>query len=275
MSRQPAATTSALPAAPTGRGSIALPFPRLLSRGTLRRRLGRFLAEVEVDGQILLGFLANSGRLPGLMEPGTPVWLAAVEGSRDPKGHPGGSGRRTSHDLVLVEQPHSLVCVDTRVPNALMKVALCSGALPDFACYPRVQPESRYGHSRFDFRLSDRQPEPGDAACLPCCLPECLIEVKSVTLQEGIAGLFPDAPTTRGQRHVAELAEAVREGHRTAIAFVVQREDVEYVAPHDAMDPAFGKALRAAARAGVEVRAYGCNVSPEGISLRGELEVRL
>ncbi|MCL5027011.1 MAG: DNA/RNA nuclease SfsA, partial [Chloroflexi bacterium] len=147
------------------------------------------------------------------------------------------------------------------------------GALPEFACYPALRPEFTYGHSRFDFWLSGR-----DVGCPASDLlapPDCLVEVKSVTLMRDGVGLFPDAPTVRGRRHVTELAEAVRAGHRAAVVFVAQRSDVRSFVPNDALDPAFGAALRAAAAAGVEVHAYGCDVDRERIWLRQRLEVAL
>jgi sugar fermentation stimulation protein A len=105
--------------------------------------------------------------------------------------------------------------------------------------------------------------------------PPCWIEVKSVTLvQQGVAR-FPDAPTLRGQRHVRELMRAVQEGQRAAVVFVVQREDAERLVPHDENDPAFGRALRQAARAGVEVYAWRCRVGLDAIQLADAIPVQL
>ncbi|MGI6169202.1 MAG: DNA/RNA nuclease SfsA, partial [Christensenellales bacterium] len=101
------------------------------------------------------------------------------------------------------------------------------------------------------------------------------IEVKGVTLVEDGIGLFPDAPTVRGRRHVDELAQLAREGARAAVLFVVQREDGRKVAPNWRTDPAFAEALARACAEGVEARAYGCRISPEEAVLQRELPVDL
>lgn len=61
-------------------GNVGIRFARPLQRGTLVRRISRFMAEVKLDGEAVLAFVANSGRLTGLMLPGTPVLVAAVGG---------------------------------------------------------------------------------------------------------------------------------------------------------------------------------------------------
>ena len=103
----------------------------------------------------------------------------------------------------------------------------------------------------------------------------CFVEVKSVTLVEGGNGLFPDAPTTRGKKHVGSLAQAVREGHRAAVVFVVQREDVIGFRPNDNADPEFGQALRDAVREDVEAHAYRCHVSPKAVEIDSSIPVSL
>jgi sugar fermentation stimulation protein A len=103
----------------------------------------------------------------------------------------------------------------------------------------------------------------------------CYIETKSVTLVVDGVGLFPDAPTERGRRHVLELAEAVESGHRTAVIFVVQRPDAKEFSPHYTADPAFGDALRAAVSRGVEVYAYNCRVGRRSIAIHKAIEVKL
>jgi sugar fermentation stimulation protein A len=100
-----------------------------------------------------------------------------------------------------------------------------------------------------------------------------LAEVKSVTLVEGDRGLFPDAPTARGARHVRELSALARRGEPSAVVFVVQRPDARSVTPNRATDPAFADAMAGAARAGVSLLAYTCRVGPAGIRLEGRVPV--
>ena len=128
---------------------------------------------------------------------------------------------------------------------------------------PAVRREVTYGESRLDLMLEGAS-------------GRCYLETKSVTLVEddGVA-LFPDAPTTRGVKHLHTLARVVAEGHRAAAVFVVQRSDANFLSPHDSADPEFGAALRAALAAGVEVRAYRCSVTPEEIRLADSIPVAL
>ena len=102
-----------------------------------------------------------------------------------------------------------------------------------------------------------------------------LVEVKGVTLEREGHCLFPDAPTERGVRHLHELMRAVEEGHRATAFFVIQMADVLDFAPNDTTHPAFGEALREAARRGVEIAAYTCRVTPETVTLDAPVPVRL
>ena len=112
-----------------------------------------------------------------------------------------------------------------------------------------------FGESRLDLRLQ------GPAGL-------CYVETKSVTLVEDGVGLFPDAPTTRGAKHVRSLAQAVKAGHRAAVIFVVQRDDAQALRPHDEADPDFGAVLRESVAAGVEAFAYGCRVTETALNPR-------
>ncbi len=122
--------------------------------------------------------------------------------------------------------------------------------------------EAVYGDSRIDLALRN-----GDR--------HALIETKSVNLVEDGVALFPDAPTTRGQRHLRTLMQAQREGIAAGVLFVIQREDARSFHPHDAADPAFGHWLREAAQAGVRVEAYRCLVTPEAMTLNSAIPVEL
>ncbi|MFQ5693169.1 MAG: DNA/RNA nuclease SfsA, partial [Nitrospinota bacterium] len=106
-------------------------------------------------------------------------------------------------------------------------------------------------------------------------LPACLGETKSVTLVPGGVARFPDAPTLRGARHLRHLTEHASAGGRAAVLFVVLRSDAKAFSPNDENDPAFGRALREAAAAGVTVRALSCRVSKREIELLGEIPVRI
>lgn len=215
---------------------------RPLIEGAFVQRDNRFRATVEIDSRLTKAHVPNSGRLRELFIPGQPVLLAHV-----PAPH-----RVTDYDLVMVQLDDQLVSMDARLPSRLFQEAVEAGWLDAFIGYPQINPEVTFGESRLDF-------------CLANGGERCYVEVKSVTLVEDGRGLFPDAPTLRGQRHVRELMDAVRQGHRAAVVFVIQRSDAVCFAPHVAADPDFARVLWAAQEAGVEVYAYTCVVSPDSI----------
>jgi sugar fermentation stimulation protein A len=174
-----------------------------------------------------------------------------------------GAHRKTRYDLQLVEFDGRWVSVDARLPNDMVEEALRDGRLAPLAGYPSVRREVTFGRSRIDFLLeaTDR--------------PPCLVEVKSITLVVDGLGCFPDAVTARGRRHVEELSRAVQSGYRGVVVFCVQRDDAVGMRPHDESDPEFGRALREAARRGVEVYAYACHVEPGQVQISRPLPVYL
>jgi sugar fermentation stimulation protein A len=224
-----------------------------LVKGWFVARDNRFRVTVEVAGREVWAHLPNSGRLGELLVPGHRVVL--VERS--------GPHRKTGYDLSLVKVEGRWVSVDARLPNDLIAEALRAGQLEPLIGYPVIRREVAHGRSRFDFLLEaeDR--------------PPFLLEVKSITLLVDGLGCFPDAVTARGRRHLLELAEAVEAGYRAAVLFCVQRDDATGMRPHDESDPDFGRALREAARHGVEVFAYACRVEPGQVEIARRLPVYL
>lgn len=174
---------------------------------------------------------------------------------------------------MLTEAPDGsgLVSIDATLPNRLVARALSDGGIEEFGPYDTVHSEPRVGSHRFDFllrnggdgELTHRQAGPNDL----------LLEVKSVTLVERGVGLFPDAVTDRGARHLRTLAELAGTGRRCGVLFVLQRDDAHRVRAADTIDPAFAAALDEAAAAGVRVRARGCRVTRKGVELADPLPV--
>jgi len=229
------------------------------------------------------------------------VMASAVEGGEDAVNEPREEGAEQEGNAG--GQRRIWVSVDTRYPNMLFGQALRAGALKEFDgtftvapehCYHLLSPwkeeaaawkEEADGDTR---PVHDREVQSVDAgaeraaAKAParpvrsrmdfyldggCRERSCLIEVKSVTLCKGGVGLFPDAPTDRGARHLRELARAVEEGYRAYAVFIAQREDIRIVKPNRETDPAFADALERAEKAGVRLLGYRCRVTPEEISL--------
>ena len=223
-----------------------------LVEGRFLERLNRFAALVEVAGQEVQCHVANSGRMREMFVPGYRVLLKPRSGKH----------RKTQFDLALVDLGSGLSSADARLPNALVAEALDLACLPQFHGYPRVRREVTFGESRLDLLLEG-----------PRGL--CYIETKSVTLVIDGVGLFPDAPTIRGARHMGSLAQAMAAGHRAAAVFVVQRDDATAFATNDEADPGFGVAFRKALSAGVEAFAYNCRVSERAIDLSCRLPILL
>ena len=223
-------------------------FPAPLERGRLVRRYKRFLADVEMDdGRALTAHVPNPGAMLGLNTPGLPVWLSP---SQSP-------ARKLSHTLEMVEADGGLVGVNTMNPNRLAAEALEQGRIAELKGYDLVRREVRYGQaSRVDFLLSgpDR--------------PDCWLEVKNCHFRRnGRLAEFPDCVAARSAKHLRELEAMVAQGERAVVLFVLQREDCDAFAPAADIDPAFARGLGQAAAAGVEVLAYACDMSTEGVTL--------
>lgn len=224
-------------------------------------RPNTFLVEARLDsGGIVAAHMADRGRLLTKLVPEARLVL----------GHKAGAKRKTQYQVAGVYGDDQLISLDTQLPNRLIEAALRVQALLPFAEYMHVEREVTLGASRFDFGVA-HEPPSGKRYGADC---PCVIEVKSVgDVENGIA-LFPDAPTSRGRRHLLELADLAEHGKRTAVIFVVQRGDGEAVAVNRAIDPDFADTLAEVAQRGVELYAYRCPLTLAGITLGKELGVR-
>ncbi|MEM6567789.1 MAG: DNA/RNA nuclease SfsA [Planctomycetota bacterium] len=223
--------------------------------GRLVKRYKRFLTDVELDdGSILTAHCPNTGSMKGCLEPGARV---ALRDSEDPK-------RKLRHTFQTIEVGDTWVNVDTGLPNALAAEAVAAGLIEELDGYGSLRREVKYGtNSRIDLLLEDD--ERGRA----------YVEVKNTTLATGDLALFPDAVTTRGRKHLEELARVVADGDRGVMLFCVSRDDVRRFAPADEIDPEYGRTLREVADAGVELLAYSTRVTPTSFELGRKLPVEL
>jgi sugar fermentation stimulation protein A len=227
-----------------------------LTEGVLQRRYKRFLADVEIPGLgEVTAHTPNTGRMTGCSEPGRPVYLSRSE-SR---------GRKHPWTWEMIRMDVGLVGVNTSLPNRLMRLALEAGAVPGFPAGGAVFAEVRRGLSRLDLRYSP----PGGAG------PDTLVEVKNCSWVERGRALFPDAPSQRAVRHLAELASAAEDGLGAAVIVVIQRPDAEAFSPADAVDPAWGKALRDAIGRGVKALAFEAELSLAGAALGRQVPLLL
>jgi len=225
-----------------------------LTPGRLIRRYKRFLADVELlDGSQVTVHCPNSGSMAGCATPGSNVLLSLSTKTT----------RKYCYTWELVETDGYWVGINTGLPNRLTQEAIESGVISELQGYTEIRPEVPYGrNSRIDLLLG------GDTGL-------CYVEVKNVTLLRDTRALFPDAVTTRGQKHLHELMRVVTEGHRGVTLFIVQREDATSMSPADDIDPTYGQLLRQASEAGVELLAYQAVVTPAEIRVSRSLPIRL
>jgi sugar fermentation stimulation protein A len=225
-------------------------------RATLLRRYKRFLADVALeDGARVTAHCANPGSMMGLSAPGLPVWL---EPNDDP-------ARKLRYSWKLAALPGGhWAGIDTGVPNRVAGEALRARLIPELAAYGGVRPEVRYGAaSRVDFLLT----EPG--------LPDAYVEVKNVHLRRtGDWAEFPDSVTLRGARHLEELGNMAERGARAVMLYVIQRTDCARLAMAADLDPGYAAAFVRARARGVQMLAWVCAISPQGVRLCRPAPVR-
>jgi sugar fermentation stimulation protein A len=225
-----------------------------LVTGTLVKRYKRFLADVRLDdGRLITAHTPNTGSMLDCSAPLSKVFLSRSDSPT----------RRYPFTWEMIEMPDSLVGVNTSVPNKLFWEAARLGALPGVPPPALLEREVRAGRSRLDLKITA---EDGT---------EVWAEAKNCTLvREGLA-LFPDAVSARGARHMEELSALVGPGRRALLLVLVQSAGARAFSPADSIDPAWGRALRAALSSGVEIMVREAHLSPLEVSLGPELEVLL
>ncbi|MEF9959684.1 MAG: DNA/RNA nuclease SfsA [Niameybacter sp.] len=218
-------------------------------------RPNRFIAYCEVGGEEVKVHVKNTGRCKELLIPGVTVYLE----------HSDNPSRKTAYSLIAVRKGERLINMDSQAPNKVVYEALKNGSLslPGLeGVLTHIQPEKTYKDSRFDVYLeTDKE--------------KVFVEVKGVTLEEEGIVRFPDAPTERGKKHVYELMDALQQGYKTYVLFVIQMERVNYFTPNVVTHAAFAEALREAAGKGVQILAYDCVVAPGELTLGQPVVVKL
>lgn len=221
-----------------------------IKKGRFINRPNRFIANVEIDGEIKVCHVKNTGRCRELLQKGVTVILH----------RPDRRERKTEYDLVAVYKGDMLINMDSQAPNAVFRsFANYSGYFGEDV---RIYPERTYGDSRFDFYIESKE-------------RRIFVEVKGVTLEQDGVVRFPDAPTERGVKHLKELIRAVADGYEAYIFFVIQMEKCRYFTPNREMHPAFADTLAEAAASGVRVVAMTCRVGEDSLELLDSVDVKL
>ena len=235
-------------------------FPDPLQEAVLLRRYKRFLADVELpDGRKMTLHCPNTGSMKNCQQPGSRIWFTLSDNPK--RKYPG------TWQIVEVDGG-ALVGINTSLANGLVAEAIAINRIAELSGYSSMRKEVAYGkqRSRIDLLLESENGK-----------RDCFIEVKNVSLGVGYGvGLFPDAVTSRGQKHLQELIDVVRSGHRAVLFFCVQHSGIDAVRPADEIDPDYGQLLREAAKAGVELIAYRArfDLGKSGVELLDPLPVQ-
>lgn len=221
-----------------------------IQRAIFLRRPNRFIVYIEVDGREEVCHVKNTGRCRELLTYRATIYVE----------HHDNPNRKTKYSLIAVEKGDLLINMDSQAPNKVVGEWLIDKE--PFGKVKLLKPECTYGSSRFDFYLETET-------------EKIFIEVKGVTLEEDGIVRFPDAPTERGIKHLEELRVCVEAGYKAAVIFVVQMEGMQHLEPNDKTHSQFGEALRQARKAGVEVLAYECKVTPSSLEISKSIPVML
>jgi sugar fermentation stimulation protein A len=229
-----------------------------LVEGVLVNRYKRFFADVRLpSGEIVTAHCANSGSMLSVKEPGARVWLSPAPNPE----------RKLRWTWEIIEVHGGLVGINTGHPNRLVAEAIAAGEISELMGYASLKREQKYGkNSRIDILLES----PGK--------PPCYVEVKNVTLKRQPGehpAEFPDSVTERGAKHLIEMTDMVKSGARAVMFYLVQRGDCQRFTVAADLDPTYAKGLKSAMKQGVEAVCYGCEVTPDGITIRKPLTLDL
>lgn len=213
-------------------------------RGIFKNRPNRFITEVEVDGEVEIAHVPNTGRCKELLVEGAVVWLK-------PSNNP---NRKTKFSLHFVENKNVLVSLFSQQANSIVYDAIVEGKIKELAGYNHHKREKTVDNSRIDIYLENEN-------------EKCYVEVKGVTLIVDGEARFPDAPTERGSKHLKELIKLKKEGNRCAVFFLIQHPAGNFFRPNWENDPIFSETLNEAYEKGVEIIVYKCDNQLDRIEL--------
>ncbi len=221
-----------------------------IKRAKFIERKNRFIAEILIDGKLELCHVKTTGRCKELFIKGADIFVQEVSVP----------GRKTKYDLISVYQNDMLINTDSQVANTLCLELIKHGGL--FKDVKSIRQEYGKLNSRFDFYVEYED-------------KKAFIEVKGVTLEENGVALFPDAPTSRGLKHINDLIELKAMGYEAYIIFMVQMENALVFRPNIKQDKAFADGLKRAKIEGVNIKAFRCFVGEDSIYPLSEIEVRI
>ncbi|WP_068547792.1 DNA/RNA nuclease SfsA [Thalassotalea crassostreae] len=229
-------------------------FKSVYQSATLIKRYKRFLADIELsDGTITTIHCPNTGAMTGCAQPGFKIWYSLSDNPK--RKYPGTFELSQDFD-------GNMIGINTTRANQLVVEAISNGVINELIGYQTLKTEVKYGqeNSRIDVMLSDEEKI------------DCYVEVKSTTLLIDGCGYFPDAVTTRGQKHIRELMSLVKQNKRAVLLFCVQHSGINQVKVADFIDNKYAELLKEAIKNGVEILCYGCDIEATGIEITKKLQ---
>ena len=236
-----------------------------LVKAIFKSRPNRFIAEVEINGEIVKAHVPNTGRCKELLVEGAVVYLR-------PSDNP---NRKTKYSLYYVENNGALVAMVSQEANKLVFDAIKNNNIEELSGYSIIESEKTIGNSRIDIYLANHDGKDdldskgkGESECQ--IIDETYVEVKSVTLiKEGVAQ-FPDAPTDRGRKHLEELISLKKQGMRAVVFFLIEHPNGNFFRPNWENDPKFSETLLKAYDNGVEILVYKTKNTLDAIEVLGD-----
>jgi len=218
-----------------------------LIHGKLIKRYKRFLADIVLDnGDEITAHVPNSGAMTSCIEENCDVWLTFHD---NPK-------RKLKYTLELTKMGENLICTNTGVANKIAIEAIQNETIKELHGYSSLKPEQKYGqNSRIDILLENEN-------------QKCYVEVKSVSLKIDNYLAFPDAVTSRGTKHLNELAQMAKDGHRAVMLYVIQRDDNLPFRLANEIDKKYCEVFKEVTKNGVEVLVYQSHINLEEISVK-------
>ena len=229
-------------------------FENQLIPGVLIKRYKRFFVDIKIKDKTITAHCPNTGSMMGLLNEGNKVWVTKTDNEK----------RKLKYTLQIVEKNGQKVGVNTHLTNKIVKEGLENNFFKEFEKKTIIKAEEKFkSNTRFDFLLNSNG-------------KKTFIEVKNVTLsrKKNLAE-FPDSVTTRGAKHIIELIDAVKQGYKSYLIFVIQREDCKIFKIAEDIDPEYSKLLTIALKNKVKILCYDCKFSTKGIKLNKQIKLQI
>ena len=227
-------------------------FTKSLVKGKLIKRYKRFFTDVKLGKEIVTAHCPNTGSMKGLLEEGNDVYILP---NNDPK-------RKLKYGLEIIKSRKNLVGVNTHIANRIVEHGLNNNLINELKNNSSIKPEVFFNkETRFDFLLEKKG-------------QKIFVEVKNVTLfRNKDTAEFPDAPTTRGIKHLLTLIDAIKKSYKTYLIFLVQIQNMKYFKIAKDIDEEYYNAYLKAKKAGVNFLAYRCDISSKKIFIDKKLKI--